>query len=84
MRDADASHRGWYIVVQSMYWTVGCIAMVGFTWLSSDWRHLMFLASLPSMIGLALNYMYLPESPRFCVAAGREAEAKVSVICWFE
>jgi hypothetical protein len=53
--------------------------MVGFTWMSSDWRHLMFLASLPSMIGLVLNYMYLPESPRFCVAAGREAEAKVGV-----
>jgi len=41
-----------------------------------DWRIMLGVLSIPSLIYLALTVFYLPESPRWLVSKGRMAEAK--------
>lgn len=41
-----------------------------------DWRIMLGVLSIPSLIYFALTIFYLPESPRWLVSKGRMAEAK--------
>ncbi|CAM0956342.1 unnamed protein product [Alopecurus aequalis] len=41
-----------------------------------DWRTMLGVLSIPSLIYFALTVFYLPESPRWLVSKGRMAEAK--------
>jgi MFS family permease len=41
-----------------------------------DWRIMLGVLSIPSLIYIALTVFYLPESPRWLVSKGRMAEAK--------
>ncbi|KAL6641386.1 hypothetical protein ACP70R_019567 [Stipagrostis hirtigluma subsp. patula] len=41
-----------------------------------DWRIMLGVLSIPSLLYLALTVFYLPESPRWLVSKGRMAEAK--------
>jgi MFS family permease len=41
-----------------------------------DWRIMLGVLSIPSLIYFALTVFYLPESPRWLVSKGRMAEAK--------
>jgi hypothetical protein len=75
--------RGWYLSLQSLFFTVGAVAVVGMSWFSSSWRELLFLAVLPSYATFFLNYLYLNESPRFLVTSGKHEEAKVLIISLF-
>ncbi|CAL5058930.1 unnamed protein product [Urochloa decumbens] len=43
---------------------------------SPDWRIMLGVLSIPSLIYFALTVFYLPESPRWLVSKGRMAEAK--------
>jgi MFS family permease len=41
-----------------------------------DWRLMLGVLSIPSLIYFGLTVFYLPESPRWLVSKGRMAEAK--------
>jgi MFS family permease len=41
-----------------------------------DWRIMLGVLAIPSLIYFALAVFYLPESPRWLVSKGRMAEAK--------
>ncbi|XP_008778123.2 monosaccharide-sensing protein 2-like [Phoenix dactylifera] len=43
---------------------------------SPDWRLMLGVLSIPSLVYLALTVFYLPESPRWLVSKGRMVEAK--------
>jgi putative MFS transporter len=74
-----ARHRGWIMVLIG-----GCVAGAGYvltSWLAGaltphySWR-ILWLIGLPTgMLFIALNY-WIPESPRFLLAAGRQKEAE--------
>ncbi|XP_073112787.1 monosaccharide-sensing protein 2 isoform X2 [Elaeis guineensis] len=53
-----------------------CMVFVMSLMSNPDWRVMLGVLSIPSLIYLALTIFYLPESPRWLVSKGRMVEAK--------
>ncbi len=69
--------RGRYLVLLEAFWALGALFAAGLSWLvvpRQGWRLLLGLSALPGLI-VFLVRRYVPESPRFLLAHGREEEA---------
>lgn len=85
-----ARARGRYVSILCSFWMVGSIFAAGLAWLvlapvsanssaksaSSSWRTFAFIAALPSLMCLALTFIYIPESPRYLMARGKVQETE--------
>lgn len=64
--------------VQSFFWTFGRLVCGGIAWLIlpqtidglHSWRVFIAVSALPSLIGVVLYVLLLPESPRFLLEVG--------------
>lgn len=74
-----ATQRGGFLVYIEFFWTFGSILVAGLAWacLSQDgWRTLALLTVIPVGITSLCSIVYLPESPRWLLSVGRNAEAE--------
>eukprot|EP00164_Ancoracysta_twista_P007714 GFYU01011002.1.p1 GENE.GFYU01011002.1~~GFYU01011002.1.p1 ORF type:complete len:501 (+),score=123.70 GFYU01011002.1:68-1504(+) len=72
------SSRGFYLTFVAVFWMLGGILAVGIAWMvmpTMGWRWYAFFCSIPAFCTLFFVYMYIPESPRYLLLHGREAEA---------
>jgi MFS family permease len=78
-----SSHRGKFLVLTELFWTVGSMFVAGMAWLvlpSLGWRALAFTCALPVILVSTFSYFCLPESPRWLLSKNREHDAN-RVIC---
>jgi len=70
--------RGRYLVYLESFWALGTIVAAGLAWLivpRFGWRILLAISALPGLIIYFIR-RYVPESPRYLLVEGREAEAR--------
>jgi sugar porter (SP) family MFS transporter len=75
---APPAARGRLVAVNQLLITIGIVAAyaIGYVFTRShDWRAMFALAVIPS-VGLGIGMLFLPESPRWLIAHGREDEAR--------
>ncbi|KAH8693130.1 general substrate transporter [Talaromyces proteolyticus] len=80
---APSQLRGRLVTILSLFITGGQVVAYIIGWLFSSmdggWRWIVGLGAIPALMQLAI-LIFLPESPRWLVQAGRSAEAK-TVLC---
>ncbi len=70
--------RGKYLVYLESFWALGSLVGAGLAWLlvpTLGWRALLAVSALPGII-IYFVRRYVPESPRYLLVNGREAEAR--------
>jgi sugar porter (SP) family MFS transporter len=75
---APPAARGRLVAVNQLLITIGIVVAyaIGYAFTSShDWRAMFALAVIPS-VGLGIGMLFMPESPRWLIAQGREDEAR--------
>jgi sugar porter (SP) family MFS transporter len=75
---APPAARGRLVAVNQLLITIGIVVAyaIGYAFTSShDWRAMFALAVIPS-VGLGIGMLFMPESPRWLIAKGREDEAR--------
>jgi putative MFS transporter len=73
-----AQKRGRYLVLLESFWALGTVAAAGLAWLvvpRLGWRWLLALSALPGLIVFFIR-RHVPESPRYLLVSGRNAEAR--------
>ncbi len=74
-------NRGRYLVLLESFWAVGTIVVAGLAWLILPrapivgWRVLLAVSAVPGAIVYFIR-RHIPESPRYLLIEGREAEAR--------
>jgi MFS transporter, putative metabolite:H+ symporter len=71
-------NRGRWLVLLESFWGVGTLAAAGLAWLlvpTLGWRYLMATSAVAGLFVLWVR-MRVPESPRWLMTKGREAEAR--------
>lgn len=71
-------NRGRYLVILESFWALGTIVAAGLAWLIIPrwgWRPLLAVSALPGLIIYFIR-RHVPESPRYLLISGREAEAR--------
>lgn len=75
---APPAARGRLVAVNQLLITIGIVVAyaVGYAFAGShDWRAMFAIGLIPSL-GLGVGMLFLPESPRWLIAHGREADAR--------
>lgn len=78
---APTRNRGRYLVYLESFWALGTIAAAGLAWLiipslpQAGWRVLLAASAVPGLIVFWIRRT-IPESPRYLLVHGREAEAR--------
>lgn len=75
-----AQKRGTNLLLIEYFWTVGCLLVIVFAQFTlahgkANWRLFVILCSLPCVVSIFLGYFFVPESVRWLVSMGRNAEA---------
>jgi len=74
-------NRGRYLVLLEGFWALGTIVVAGLAWLilprfpDAGWRVLLAISALPGAVVFFIR-RHIPESPRYLLIEGREAEAR--------
>jgi putative MFS transporter len=74
--------RGKYLVYLESFWALGSLVGAGLAWLlvpTLGWRALLAVSAVPGIIIFFIR-RYIPESPRYLLVNGREAEARQVLI----
>eukprot|EP00095_Tigriopus_kingsejongensis_P003586 maker-scaffold140_size315649-snap-gene-2.28 protein:Tk03586 transcript:maker-scaffold140_size315649-snap-gene-2.28-mRNA-1 annotation:"organic cation transporter protein" len=61
-----------------IFWPIGWIALAPIAYYVKDWRDLTLLISLPHFLIIILHW-FLPESPKWLLATGRQKRAEAAV-----
>jgi len=72
-----ASERGQYLVGLQVFWTLGSLGAAAVAWIvmpTLGWRWLLIICTAPSF-GLLFFHKYVPESPRWQAATGKNRVA---------
>jgi sugar porter (SP) family MFS transporter len=75
---APPAARGRLVAINQLLITIGIVVAyaIGYAFTSShDWRAMFAIAVIPS-VGLGIGMLFMPESPRWLIARGREDEAR--------
>jgi sugar porter (SP) family MFS transporter len=75
---APPAARGRLVAINQLLITIGIVVAyaIGYAFTSShDWRAMFAIAVIPS-VGLGIGMLFMPESPRWLIAQGREDEAR--------
>ena len=75
---APPAARGRLVAINQLMITIGIVVAyaIGYAFTSShDWRAMFAIAVIPS-VGLGIGMLFMPESPRWLIAQGREDEAR--------
>ena len=76
-----ARQRGRFLVYLESFWSLGTIVVALLAWLliprfpADGWRWLLVVSALPGVLGFWIR-RNVPESPRYLLVSGREAEAR--------
>lgn len=73
-----AHRRGRYLVLLESFWALGTILVAGLAWLlvpRLGWRALLAVSAVPGLIIFFIR-RHVPESPRYLLVSGRQAEAR--------
>lgn len=77
-------NRGRWLVILEGFWAVGTIVVALAAWAASlagvadAWRYVFAVTALPALIGFGLRF-WVPESPMYLLASGRDDEARAVV-----
>ncbi|KAM7281964.1 organic cation transporter protein [Ixodes scapularis] len=75
MEVLSARHRALGSLISSGGWTTGLLTLVALAWFIRDWFHMQLVISLAYLL-LALNWMFMSESPRWLLATSKYQEAE--------
>ncbi|CAN7937100.1 unnamed protein product [Ixodes hexagonus] len=75
MEVLSARHRALGSLISSGGWTTGLLTLVGLAWYIRDWFQLQIVISLAYLLSI-LNWVFLPESPRWLLATAKYEEAE--------
>ncbi|WP_410961610.1 MFS transporter, partial [Salmonella sp. SAL4457] len=73
-----ASRRGKYIALMDGFWPLGFVAagcLSYFLLPLTGWRSIFLVLALPAVFVLAIRFL-IPESPRWLLSKGRDADAE--------
>lgn len=72
-----SSQRGQNLLVIEYFWVIGSVlvTILAYLTLSIGWRFFVVMCAIPCILSSVLGLVFVPESPRWLLAVGREHEA---------
>ena len=81
MEYLPSDKRGKAVLIMALFWALGCLFMALLAWMvmaDYGWRLLIGLSSTPLLIFLLFTH-WLPESPLYLAAVGRQEELEKQI-----